>query len=571
MNTTPRPQGPQNPNPNQFPQQRPPFYGPPRQPFPNPRPNPQQQPYPNGAHYNTIAGPRPAYPFTPAAPSTPWWEKDGVVAKLFAGAGVLVTLIGVVMLLVIAARAGLLRPEIRVGGGALLSGVLLAASARLHSRLGGRIGSIALAATGTAGLYLCVLAATNFYAWIPAVAGLVLAALIAAGSVALAMKWDSQALAVLMTGSVGALAAALTGGVNLTLVAFLVLLQAAGCVPEFTKDWPAIAAARTIPVAIAASVAVALDPHTASAQIAAYLVATIALASALPAAHRPTEWATAVVYAFGSIPMVIAVNALEGPYAAVAGAAITSMTVSALVIARPVGVGTTTAAAVVTTVSLVSAAAHITAGPWLPSILLAVSLTLGASCYQVKNHFVAGLAVGFAGLGGLATLNMLGDDPAQYPAQSFVAGLLGGLVVVVLLIVAVRRYGFDTDGAVALGAIGLVTTNVVMMLGLGALISAEDGRQIGHLGLTVSWILMSAAVLAMSLRTTKPAAVLATGVVLAGLAVAKLFVHDLAGLDGIARAGAFIVVGLVLLAAGSGYARAFEQRKQVAQAGRAAV
>jgi uncharacterized membrane protein len=48
-----------------------------------------------------------------------------------------------------------------------------------------------------------------------------------------------------------------------------------------------------------------------------------------------------------------------------------------------------------------------------------------------------------------------------------------------------------------------------------------------------------------------------TGFVLAAMAVAKLFLFDLATLDGIARIGAFIVTGLLLLGGGTLYAREY--------------
>jgi uncharacterized membrane protein len=46
-----------------------------------------------------------------------------------------------------------------------------------------------------------------------------------------------------------------------------------------------------------------------------------------------------------------------------------------------------------------------------------------------------------------------------------------------------------------------------------------------------------------------------TGLVLGGAAVAKLVLFDLVALDGLARAAAFLGAGLVLLAAGTRYAR----------------
>ena len=49
--------------------------------------------------------------------------------------------------------------------------------------------------------------------------------------------------------------------------------------------------------------------------------------------------------------------------------------------------------------------------------------------------------------------------------------------------------------------------------------------------------------------------------VLAGLALAKLFLLDLSMLDAIARVGAFLVVGLLLLFVGTRYAKAWERAR----------
>lgn len=46
------------------------------------------------------------------------------------------------------------------------------------------------------------------------------------------------------------------------------------------------------------------------------------------------------------------------------------------------------------------------------------------------------------------------------------------------------------------------------------------------------------------------------------MAVAKLFLFDLATLDGLARIGAFIVTGLLLLGGGTLYAREYATRSE---------
>jgi hypothetical protein len=94
-----------------------------------------------------------AYGPPPPAPQKLRQERsEGWIGKVLAVAGVAVTLIGVVLLLVLAAQAGILRPEFRVTGGAVLAGALLAAAWWLYARPGGRVGAIALAATGVAGV-----------------------------------------------------------------------------------------------------------------------------------------------------------------------------------------------------------------------------------------------------------------------------------------------------------------------------------------------------------------------------------------------------------------------------------
>ena len=81
-----------------------------------------RRPWPAAA----IAPPPP--PERPGRRATANW-----IGKVLAVAGVAVTLIGVVLLLVLAAQAGILRPEIRVGAGAVLAGALVAVAARLNS------------------------------------------------------------------------------------------------------------------------------------------------------------------------------------------------------------------------------------------------------------------------------------------------------------------------------------------------------------------------------------------------------------------------------------------------------
>jgi uncharacterized membrane protein len=69
---------------------------------------------------------------------------------------------------------------------------------------------------------------------------------------------------------------------------------------------------------------------------------------------------------------------------------------------------------------------------------------------------------------------------------------------------------------------------------------------------TISWTL--AALLLLARGIDRPAPRVA-GLVLIAAAVAKLVLFDLVSLDGLARVAAFVGAGLLMLAAGTRYAR----------------
>ena len=141
---------------------------------------------------------------------------EGWIGKVLAVAGVAVTLIGVVLLLVLAAQAGILRPEIRVGAGAVLAGGVGGVAVGC-TRPGGRVGAIALAATGVAAAYMDVIAITTIYDWVSAPVGLGIAAVIGGGGLTLARRWNSQHLGLLVLVPLIVLAPIVTDGITMLL------------------------------------------------------------------------------------------------------------------------------------------------------------------------------------------------------------------------------------------------------------------------------------------------------------------------------------------------------------------
>jgi len=180
-----------------------------------------------------------------------------VISRVLAVAGAGVTLVGVVMLLILAAQAGWFGPELRVGVGAVFSIALVYIGSRVFGKPGGRVGGIAVAATGIAGLYLDVVAMTVIYEWLETSIGLVAAFGIAAAGVALAVSWRSQAMAVLILTGVALCAPVLTGGITPALVCFFAATFVASFAAQLGRDWPILGAVRTVPIVVVSLIAIA--------------------------------------------------------------------------------------------------------------------------------------------------------------------------------------------------------------------------------------------------------------------------------------------------------------------------
>src|SRR5690606_15710386 len=97
----------------------------------------------------------------------------------------------------------------------------------------------------------------------------------------------------------------------------------------------------------------------------------------------------------------------------------------------------------------------------------------------------------------------------------------------------------------------------------GMLIGGGDGGfYAGHMAATICWIAMAAALFGYAARLPREdrSMLIGGGLGLVAAAMAKLFLFDLGTLDGIFRVAVFIVVGLILLGMGAGYARLLEKQ-----------
>jgi uncharacterized membrane protein len=127
------------------------------------------------------------------------------------------------------------------------------------------------------------------------------------------------------------------------------------------------------------------------------------------------------------------------------------------------------------------------------------------------------------------------------------AGLLAGVAALLR-----RDPSVPTPVWVGIGLAGVV---------LCATMLVADGRTgflVGHVLVTVCWAVGALALLAKGISRL-PLRI--AGLTLVGAAVAKLVLFDLAALDGIARAAAFLGAGIALLAAGVRYAQLVSGRR----------
>ncbi|MHC9292871.1 DUF2339 domain-containing protein [Mycobacterium sp. LTG2003] len=533
------------------------------------------------AQYPMYAQPpqAPVYPAaSPPRPQAPPERSEGWIGKVLAVAGVAVTLIGVVLLLVLAAQAGILRPEVRVAAGAALAAALVAAAHWLYRRPGGRVGAIALAATGVAAAYMDVIAATTIYAWIPAAAGLALASAIGGGGLMMARRWNSEHLGLLVLVPLIGLAPLLTDGITLLLIGFMLALTAASLPVQYGRDWlwmyAARTAASTVPLLLALTSAAIGDREDLMLATACVLAAMLAITGALVLLRATARPATmAVLAAVGVVPLLCVSASVDRVLAALMISALAAglLAVVALgdrlpgVVAAVRGVwGALSAAAAL--VAVIVAFDGSLAGP----VLLAMAIVVGAA--GGRDAIGRWAAAGFGLFGGAFYLGYAPPRTLVHATEMSsgveVSVLVASILVIGATLVIVRALAHVSDDdtiralwIAAAAAIGYAVTTFTVTLGV--LIGGTGGGFFaGHMAATICWIAAAAGLFTYAARQPKSRRSLpiGAGLALVAAAMAKLFLFDLGTLGGIFRVAVFIVVGQILLGMGAGYARLLSQQ-----------
>jgi uncharacterized membrane protein len=528
---------------------------------------------PQYAHYPS---PPPHVPPPPAQPKQPRQERsEGWIGKVLAVAGVAVTLVGVVLLLVLAAQAGILRPEFRVAGGVVLAAALVAAAWWLYGRPGGRVGAIALAATGIAAAYMDVIAVTTIYHWMPAPAGLGIAAVVGGGGLTLARRWDSQHLGVLVLLPLILLAPVVTDGITLLLVGFMLALSAASLPVQLGKDWIWLHAARiaapTFPILVALAAVYFDDHHDLWLAGACGIAAVLAIGAALILLPRTANRAAmALLTAAGVLPVLCVSLAVDRVVAALMAAAFAAALSAIVLLGLPIVTGVvrqiwSALSAIAALIAVTVAFDGYVAGP----VLLAMAVMVAIA--GRRGDIARWAAIGFAVVGGGIYLRYAPPSSLMSATELDTAAAVSTLVSSVLLVVCAITIAWSwktargQDRAVIWAGSAAVIAYAVTAFTVtaGVLLGGPNGGFFGgHMAATICWIAMAAALFIYAARLAKAERSLPIGggLALVAAAMAKLFLFDLGTLDGIFRVVVFIVVGLVLLGMGAGYARLLEKQ-----------
>ncbi|MEO9220462.1 MAG: DUF2339 domain-containing protein, partial [Mycobacteriaceae bacterium] len=474
-------------------------------PVPPPRPaQPAQPPWP------PQQAPLPALPRHPAAGTTAlpasasrWWQREGVTSRVLAIAGSVITLLGVVMFLVLAVQNGYLGPVPRVIGGAVLSGALIGAAFALRNRQGGAVGAVALAGTGTAGLYLAVVAATAYYQWLPDWAGLLLGFGIATVGLVIAHRWNSETLAVLAVLGAAALSPVLTGWPDATLTSFLLVLSVAGGVLQLRHRWQVLFVVRSVVPVISALLSLTTVDTTSASSVwltvlTCVLVTVVGLGFALHALHQqPSDRVALAMMSLSVAPTLLTAAVLDRwpGSAVIAGLALALLTLRFAMRWLPRGAQVVlTIAAAVAAYEVISIAGTVDSRA---SLLLAGAIGLTVIAHRMRSKLALGLALVYGALGALVLL--VQAPPAAAMSSSFAqAHASWPAVVSCLLLVGAAvllAYEVQWSGTVGNAPVGWVVGGIAALYGITtALVSAavllpvSDGFVAGHTVATVTWM-----------------------------------------------------------------------------------
>ncbi|MFC3454738.1 DUF2339 domain-containing protein [Amycolatopsis speibonae] len=500
--------------------------------------------------------------------------KEGAGSRLLAWIGGAVTLLGIVLFLVLAIQRGWFGPLPRVIGGAVLGAALVGIGLRLHRTPAGRTGAFALAATGIGALYLDAIAATTLYEYLPAYAGLALGLLIVVGGLLLAVRWKSSLLAAAVVLGCVICAPIITQGFTPELVAFLLVVQVASTPVQLRQSWPSVAVAAGIPPLVASVFSTAFTgfggstANTAAALAASAVGLVLALIVTL---KRSGDAAALALLAVAPAPSLLAALFLPKTSAVLVTASVALVLLGVWAAGQWLDGWTGDLAGAAGLLAALQTTMTLFDGSARSAILVGEGVLLALVALWTKKHVALAGGLVFAVIGGLIALAF--DVPPTLfflirnrPDADLAAALLVAVAILAVSITlpwVAHRLGLFKAAAenvvpwLFAGVCGLYGAGAMVLCGALLAVPGRSGFLLGHVVITVSW---TVAALVLLIRGISAVNLRVIGFVLVGAAVLKLVLFDLSALDGLARVAAFLIAGLVLLGAGTRYAKLVASR-----------
>ena len=521
---------------------------------------------------------------------------DFLGLRALAWAGGLITLLGIIFFYVLANQNGWVGPGSRVLLGTAVSAGLLGLAVWLHGQKDQPEGALACAGTGIAGLYVTLFAATTLYGYVSSAAGVLLAMGIAGIAVAFALAWSRESMALLGLVGAGLAPPLAQGHISTAGVAFAVIVAAAAMVLYVEQGWRSVAgavSAATLPQLI---VLLAREQGPAPAIGWNHHYQTVALAGGFWAIYLLTGFARylrsgkldsttlSILASTSTSALLVAALMFEHQERGVAmlfiAAVYGGLAFAPAAIGRPNRDLASLMGATALTAALAATGELLGGGGRAVAVSAeAALLTWVAARFRETRFQLAALAYLTAALAltlkQAPIVNLLRFPPHHMvqagglDTSAMLAGVLAatGFAVATCIFAFVSRpMGTDRRtwhrivGAVAVAA-SLYAAAQAILGGFIWLHFTARSFQNGHTAVSLVVALVGVGLLLVGLR--RHSGDLRTGgLILLGAAVAKLFLYDLVVLNLMARAVAFIAVGLLLLAGGIVYQKLWEEDRR---------
>jgi hypothetical protein len=339
---------------------------------------------------------------------------------------------------------------------------------------------------------------------------------------------------------------------------------------QLGKDWIWLHAARTAATTFPLLDALAGVYFDAGRDLwlagACGIAALLAICGALTLLPRTTNrGAMALLTAAGVLPVLCVSLAVDKVVAALMAAALAAAMLAIVLIAlpgvtgvvRPIWCGLSAVSALI---AVTVAFDGYIAGP----VLLAMAVVVAIAGH--RDQIARWVAVGFGVVGGGIFLAYTPPSSLMEATETIAAAGISTLIASILLVACAVTIAWSWKGEAIIwagSASVIIYAVTAFTVTSGVLIGGEGGGFFaGHMAATICWIAMAAALFVYAARLSKAqrSMPIGAGMALVAAAMAKLFLFDLGTLDGIFRVAVFIVVGLVLLGMGAGYARLLEKQ-----------